>query len=115
MIQHAARLNATQSLAVAVASSFRISAIRGPPGTGKTATIATIAMAALACGQRSLLLAPSNAATLRMLESLLAAGAQDVGIVVATVREREKEREKVCVCGVYVCYAEACLSAADDL
>ena len=80
------RLNASQALAVAAASAYRITAIRGPPGTGKTKTIAAVCRAGMQGGERLLLLAPSNAATLRMLESLLQAGVKEgVGLLVAQV------------------------------
>lgn len=70
-------LNARQLEAVRNALKCTISCILGPPGTGKTRTIAAIADVTVARGRRLLVMAPANAASRRLLESIVSAGAQE--------------------------------------
>jgi hypothetical protein len=78
-------LNASQRLALAAAHTHRVTSIRGPPGTGKTSTIAAICQSFVdrADVRRVLVLAPSNAATKRILESLVSRGFEDAALVVS--------------------------------
>ena len=55
---HAENLNNHQALALRNAFAYGFSVIRGPPGTGKTRTIASIADIAQAGGLRMLIIAP---------------------------------------------------------
>ena len=79
----AAQLNMRQCLALAAAHTHRVTAIRGPPGTGKTKAIAAVCTSFADGGGRTLVLAPSNAATKRILESLLAAGCTTAALMVS--------------------------------
>ena len=63
-------LDETQKQAVLNSHAFRISAVRGPPGTGKTVVIGAIASSHLALGQRVIVLAHSNTATHRVLDTI---------------------------------------------
>ncbi|RYE85051.1 MAG: hypothetical protein EOO65_01135, partial [Methanosarcinales archaeon] len=80
---HEADLNESQRNAFRDALMRRVTAIQGPPGTGKTRVIAAITEALVDCGERLVLVAPANAATRRVLESLLAAGYDDVALMVS--------------------------------
>jgi exodeoxyribonuclease V alpha subunit len=64
-----AQLTGEQRRAVAAALRHRLSLITGGPGTGKTATIRAIALAAAARGARLALLAPTGRAAVRMTEA----------------------------------------------
>jgi ATP-dependent 26S proteasome regulatory subunit len=74
-------LNASQKAAVKLGLEKQISLVRGPPGTGKTSTIAAFAGAVTAGGGRVLIIAPANAATLRALESIVAQDLRSVALV----------------------------------
>jgi exodeoxyribonuclease V alpha subunit len=63
------QLTAEQQAGVSNAFSHRLSIITGGPGTGKTASIRTIAKAAAAHGARVLLVAPTGRAAIRMSEA----------------------------------------------
>jgi hypothetical protein len=78
-------LNEQQLAAARNAFSSRVSCVHGPPGTGKTRTIAAIADVAVARGRRMLVMAPANAASRRLLESVVSAGVEDVCLIVAQV------------------------------
>ena len=58
--------------------------LSGPPGTGKTRTIAAIADVATTTKRRVLILAPTNAASRRILESIHGTGFDDVCLIVST-------------------------------
>jgi exodeoxyribonuclease V alpha subunit len=62
-------LTAEQREGVANAFSHRLSVITGGPGTGKTASIKTIATVATTGGARVLLVAPTGRAAIRMTEA----------------------------------------------
>ncbi len=62
-------LTGEQRAALAAAFAHRLSVITGGPGTGKTASIKTIAAAATAAGARVLLVAPTGRAAVRMTEA----------------------------------------------
>ncbi len=62
-------LTAEQLRGVSHAFRHRLSLITGGPGTGKTASIKTIAALAAAAGTRVLLLAPTGRAAIRMTEA----------------------------------------------
>lgn len=79
-----ALLNTSQKNAVQRALVNRISLVRGPPGTGKTSTIASLVRALAGASRRVLVLAPANAATLRVLESCVAAGHTDVALIASS-------------------------------
>jgi hypothetical protein len=76
-----AKLNVSQRAAVDLGLTRHISLCRGPPGTGKTSTVAAFAGAAVAGGGRVLIIAPANAATLRVLESVVAQNLLSVALV----------------------------------
>jgi exodeoxyribonuclease V alpha subunit len=63
------QLTDEQRSAVAAAFAHRLTLITGGPGTGKTATIRSIALAAAARGVRLALLAPTGRAAVRMSEA----------------------------------------------
>jgi exodeoxyribonuclease V alpha subunit len=63
------QLTAEQRAGVANAFSHRVSLITGGPGTGKTASIRTIAALAAAAGARLVLVAPTGRAAIRMSEA----------------------------------------------
>jgi hypothetical protein len=79
-------LNDRQLAATRNAFGHTVSCILGPPGTGKTRTIAAIADVAISLKRRLLVMAPANAASRRLLESLVSAGVDDVCLIVAQVR-----------------------------
>ncbi|MFL5859849.1 MAG: AAA family ATPase [Solirubrobacteraceae bacterium] len=64
-----AELTAEQRAALAAASGHRLSVITGGPGTGKTASIKTIAARAAERGARVMLVAPTGRAAVRMTEA----------------------------------------------
>ena len=76
-----AKLNLSQRAAVDLGLTRHISLVRGPPGTGKTSTVAAFAGAVVAGGGRVLIIAPANAATLRVLESVVAQNLLSVALV----------------------------------
>jgi exodeoxyribonuclease V alpha subunit len=63
------QLTAEQRAGVANAFGHRLSVITGGPGTGKTASIRTIAVVAAAAGARVMLVAPTGRAAIRMSEA----------------------------------------------
>jgi exodeoxyribonuclease V alpha subunit len=63
------QLTAEQRTGVGNAFAHRLSVITGGPGTGKTASIRTIASLAAAAGARVLLVAPTGRAAIRMSEA----------------------------------------------
>ena len=63
------QLTGEQQAGVANAFAHRLSVITGGPGTGKTASIRTIAAAAAGQGARVLLVAPTGRAAIRMSEA----------------------------------------------
>jgi exodeoxyribonuclease V alpha subunit len=65
----APELTQEQQTGVANALTHRLSVITGGPGTGKTASIRSIATAASAQGARVMLLAPTGRAAIRMTEA----------------------------------------------
>ena len=74
-------LNSAQKSAVKHALSAGDAAIiHGPPGTGKTTTVAALIMAAISQKEKVLACAPSNLAVDNIAERLLAKGAQIVRI-----------------------------------
>ncbi len=62
-------LTAEQRMALAAAFEHRLSVITGGPGTGKTASIKSIAAAAIALRARVMLVAPTGRAAVRMTEA----------------------------------------------
>ncbi|UUO09050.1 AAA domain-containing protein [Blastopirellula sp. J2-11] len=73
------QLNASQQAAVQLALSARdFSIIHGPPGTGKTITLAEIVRAAVARGEKVLACAPSNLAVDNLVERFWACGLKAV-------------------------------------
>jgi hypothetical protein len=81
--KHGASLNSTQRQTLGNAFRFRVSACRGPPGTGKTRTISAIAESFRDAGKRVLIMAPANAATQRALECIVDAGYTSVVLLVS--------------------------------
>ncbi|MFN3192732.1 MAG: AAA domain-containing protein [Aureliella sp.] len=72
-VEFATELNPPQQDAVRFALSSRdVAILHGPPGTGKTTTLAEIIYQAVQNGQRVLACAPSNTAVDNMLERLVA-------------------------------------------
>ncbi|TWT94788.1 ATP-dependent RecD-like DNA helicase [Botrimarina colliarenosi] len=68
----ATRLNAPQQEAVRFALSARdIAVLHGPPGTGKTTTLAELIAQAVRAGQRVLACAPSNTGVDNLLEKIV--------------------------------------------
>ncbi|TVP72459.1 MAG: hypothetical protein EA352_12625, partial [Gemmatimonadales bacterium] len=67
-------LNLRQRLAVQVALTQDLCWLWGPPGTGKTSTAAAVARAWVRRGQSVLLVAPTNRAVDRLLETVLRDG-----------------------------------------
>ena len=57
--------------------------ITGPPGTGKTRTIAAIAEVATSTKRRVLIIAPANSASRRILESIVAQGYEEPCLIVS--------------------------------
>lgn len=77
----ASTLNASQQAAVEFALSARdLAIIHGPPGTGKTTTVAEVARQAAMRGQKVLACAPSNTAVDNLLERLTGSGLRVVRI-----------------------------------
>lgn len=75
----AAHLNASQQTAVALALSARdVALIHGPPGTGKTTTVAEVIRQLVARGEKVLACAPSNIGVDNLFERLLDAGIRAV-------------------------------------
>jgi superfamily I DNA and/or RNA helicase len=74
-------LNASQWDAVEFALAAReVAIVHGPPGTGKTTTVAEIIRQSVLRGQRVLACAPSNTAVDNLLEKLIALGVRAVRI-----------------------------------
>jgi superfamily I DNA and/or RNA helicase len=74
-----AELNDSQLAAIAFALSAKdLAIIHGPPGTGKTATVAELIRQATARAEKILATAPSNLAVDNLLERLLRAGVKAV-------------------------------------
>lgn len=72
-------LNASQQEAVRHAlAAADVAVIHGPPGTGKTTTVAELIRQAVADGEKVLACAPSNLAVDNVFERLLAAGVRAV-------------------------------------
>ncbi|QDU26088.1 ATP-dependent RecD-like DNA helicase [Anatilimnocola aggregata] len=72
-------LNASQREAIAFALSAQdVAIIHGPPGTGKTTTVAELIRQAAARGEKVLATAPSNMGVDNLLERLLRAGVKAV-------------------------------------
>jgi superfamily I DNA and/or RNA helicase len=70
-----ARLNPSQNAAIAFAlSAADFAIIHGPPGTGKTTTVAELIRQAVARGDKVLACAPSNMGVDNLLERVLALG-----------------------------------------
>lgn len=61
---------------------YTISAIKGPPDTGNTRTIADIQDICSGKARRLLIIAPANAASRRILESIVGTSFQDVCLLV---------------------------------
>jgi hypothetical protein len=75
--------NSSQAAALRNAFYHRFSVIKGPPGTGKTRTIASIADVAQSGNMRVLIIAPGNSASRRILESIVKTGFEEACLVVA--------------------------------
>ncbi|MEM8665958.1 MAG: AAA domain-containing protein [Planctomycetota bacterium] len=76
-------LNSSQVDAVQfVMSAQDVAVVHGPPGTGKTTTLAEIVFQAVAQGDRVLACAPSNTAVDNLLEKLVSADPIDSGSVI---------------------------------
>jgi ATP-dependent RNA/DNA helicase IGHMBP2 len=76
-----ARLNPSQAEAVRFAlDALDVALIHGPPGTGKTTTVAELITAAVARRERVLATAPSNVAVDNLTETLAESGARVVRI-----------------------------------
>ncbi len=76
-----ARLNPSQEEAVRFAlDALDVALIHGPPGTGKTTTVAALIAQAAARRQRVLATAPSNVAVDNLTETLAAAGVRVVRV-----------------------------------
>ncbi len=72
-------LDASQQVAVRAAlESLDVAVIHGPPGTGKTTSVAEVIRQAVARGERVLASAPSHVAVDNILERLVAAGVDAV-------------------------------------
>jgi ATP-dependent RNA/DNA helicase IGHMBP2 len=72
-------LNDSQQAAIAFALSAKdVAIIHGPPGTGKTTTVAELIRQAAKRGQKILATAPSNLAVDNLLERLLRAGVKAI-------------------------------------
>lgn len=72
-VAFASELNPPQQAAVRFALAARdVAIIHGPPGTGKTTTLAEVIYQAVQAGQRVLACAPSNTAVDNLLERLVA-------------------------------------------
>lgn len=81
---HSECLNASQAEALTNAFRSKLSAIRGPPGTGKTRTVAATAEALRESGLRTLIVTPADAAAQRVLECIVEANpSASVALVVA--------------------------------
>ncbi|WP_425616483.1 IGHMBP2 family helicase [Anatilimnocola sp. NA78] len=77
--QAGARLNPSQREAIAFALAAQdVAIIHGPPGTGKTTTVAELIRQAAARGEKVLATAPSNMGVDNLLERLLRAGVKAV-------------------------------------
>ena len=76
-------INPSQYKALQNAFKHKVSVIKGPPGTGKTRTIAAIADVAQKGNKRVLILAPGNSASRRILESLVKSGCEAACLVVS--------------------------------
>eukprot|EP01035_Chromulina_nebulosa_P006574 gene6574-8884_t len=77
------RLSAEQKRNITIAFIRKVSVITGPPGTGKTRTIAAIAELATSWKRRVLIMAPANAASRRILESIEGTGFEDACLLVS--------------------------------
>lgn len=81
VLEPSPRLNASQWDAVRFALSARdLAIIHGPPGTGKTTTVAELIRQSVLRGQRVLACAPSNTGVDNLLEKLIEAGVRAVRI-----------------------------------
>lgn len=71
-VEFASKLNQSQQSAVRFALSARdVAVLHGPPGTGKTTTLAEVVYQSVARGERVLACAPSNTAVDNLLEKLV--------------------------------------------
>jgi AAA domain len=77
-------LNESQKKAFVNAHSYPVSVIRGPPGTGKTRTVAAITESFVDDGKRVMLIAPANAGTKRLLSAVKDHGYHDVCLLLST-------------------------------
>ena len=80
---HSSALNKSQCQGLRNAFAYRVSVIKGPPGTGKTRTIAAIADVAQTGNRRVLIIAPSNSASRRILETLVKTGFEEACLIVS--------------------------------
>ncbi len=87
-------LNDSQNEAIRFALAAKdVAIVHGPPGTGKTTTVAELIRQAVACGEKVLACAASNHAVDNLLEKLLRLGEEPVRLghparVVPELRER---------------------------
>eukprot|EP01036_Dinobryon_divergens_P030194 gene30194-39397_t len=75
--------NPAQYTALQNAFLRKVSVIKGPPGTGKTRTIAAIADVVQKGKGRVLIIAPGNSASRRILESLVKSGFDEACLIVS--------------------------------
>ena len=80
---YAKHLNPSQVESLERAFTSKVSVITGPPGTGKTRTIAAIAEVATSTNRRVLIIAPANTASRRILESIVAQGYEKACLIVS--------------------------------
>jgi len=80
---YAKHLNPSQVESLERAFTSKVSVITGPPGTGKTRTIAAIAEVATSTKRRVLIIAPANTASRRILESIVAQGYEKACLIVS--------------------------------
>ena len=77
-------LNSSQASAISdIAAGIALTLCLGPPGTGKTRTVAAAARALVAAGERVVVTTPTNVAAINALRAILATGETSVRLHVA--------------------------------